>query len=81
MEGPDDSLGLFPGYSQILSKWKPGSAYAGFYPGVDLTMSWWRHNRGCMTLGTAGNVNRLRYTPKGVDYRWYTGERPDTLPW
>ncbi|MEI6782177.1 MAG: type II secretion system protein, partial [Verrucomicrobiota bacterium] len=73
MEGPDDSLGLFPGYSQILSKWKPGSAYAGFYPGVDLTMSWWRHNRGCMTLGTAGNVNRLRYTPKGVDYRWYTG--------
>ena len=81
MEGPNDSLGLFPGYSEILTKWKPGSVYAAFYPGVDLTMSWWRHNRGCMTLGTAGNVNRLRYTPKGVDYRWYTGERPDTLPW
>jgi prepilin-type N-terminal cleavage/methylation domain-containing protein len=81
MEGPNDSLGLFPGYSEILTKWKPGSAYAAFYPGVDLTMSWWRHNRGCMTLGAAGNVNRLRYTPKGVDYRWYTGERPDTLPW
>ncbi|MCX6927100.1 MAG: prepilin-type N-terminal cleavage/methylation domain-containing protein, partial [Verrucomicrobia bacterium] len=62
MEGPDDSLGLFPGSTQILSKWKPGSAYAAFYSGMDLTMGWWRHNRGCMTLGTAGNVNRIRYT-------------------
>ena len=33
MEGPDDSLGLFPGYTQILTKWRPGSAYAAFYPG------------------------------------------------
>ena len=81
MEGPDDSLGLFPGYSQILSKWKPGSAYAAFYPGADLTMGWWRHNRGCMTLFTAGNVSRIRYTPQGVDYRLCTGERPDTVPW
>jgi prepilin-type N-terminal cleavage/methylation domain-containing protein len=81
MEGPDDSLGLFPGNSQILTKWKPGSAYAAFYPGVDLTMGWWRHNRGCIVLGTSGNANRIRYTPQGVDYRWYTGERPDTLPW
>ena len=81
MEGPDDSLGLFPGNSQILTKWRPGSAYAAFYPGVDLTMGWWRHNRGCMLLGTAGNVNRIRYTPQGVDYRWYTGERPATMSW
>ena len=81
MEGPDDSLGLFPGNSQILTKWKPGSAYASFYPGVDLTMGWWRHDRGCITLWTSGNVSRIRYTPQGVDYRCYTGERPDTLPW
>ena len=80
MEGPDDSLGLFPGYSQILTKWKPGSPYAAFYPGMDLTMGWWRHNRGCMTLWTGGNVSRIRYTPQGVDYRLYTGERPETLP-
>ena len=80
MEGPDDSLGLFPGNSQILSKWKPGSAYAALYPGADLTMGWWRHNRGCITLWTQGNVSRIRYTPQGVDYRLYTGERPDTLP-
>ena len=80
MEGPDDSLGLFPGYSQILTKWKPGSAYAALYPGTDLTMGWWRHNRGCITLFTSGNVSRIRYTPEGVDYRLYTGERPDTVP-
>ena len=81
MEGPDDSLGLFPGSSQILAKWKPGSAYAAFYPGVDLTTGWWRHNRGCITLGITGNANRIRYASQGVDYRCYTGERPDTLPW
>ena len=81
MQGPDDSPGLFPGYSQVLTKWRPGSAYAAFYPGVDLTMGWWRHNRGCITLGTSGNAYRIRYNPKGLDYRWYTGEHPDTMPW
>jgi len=81
MEGPDDSLGLFPGYSEVLTKWKPGSAYAAFYPGEDLTKGWWRHNRGCMILWTTGNASRIHYTPKGVDYRLYTGERPETLPW
>jgi prepilin-type N-terminal cleavage/methylation domain-containing protein len=81
MEGPDDSLGLFPGYSQILTKWKPGSAYAAFYSGADLTMGWWRHNRGCIILWTTGSVSRIHYTPQGVDYRLYTGERPETLPW
>ena len=80
MEGPDDSLGLFPGNTQILTKWKPGSAYAAFYPGVDLTTGWWRHNRACQTLWTAGNVSRIRYSPQGIDYRCYTGERPGTLP-
>jgi prepilin-type N-terminal cleavage/methylation domain-containing protein len=79
MEGPDDSLGLFPGYSRILTKWTSGP-YAALYPGTDLTMGWWRHNRGCIFLGTLGNASRIRYTPQGVDYRWYTGERPDTLP-
>jgi len=81
MEGPDDSLGLFPGYSQILTKWKPGSAYASFYQGSDLTMGWWRHNRGCILLWTTGNVSRIRYAPQGIDYRLYTGERPAALPY
>jgi hypothetical protein len=80
MDGPDDSLGLFPGKSKILSKWKSGSAQVAFYPGADLTTGWWRHNTGCMTLWVGGNVSKIRYTPQGVDYRWYTGERPETLP-
>ena len=80
MNGPDDSLGLFPGNSKILSKWKPGSPYSMFYSGADLTSGWWRHNNGCLTLWIGGNVSRIRYTPQGVDYRWYTGERPDSMP-
>jgi prepilin-type N-terminal cleavage/methylation domain-containing protein len=81
MEGPDDSLGLFPGNTQILAKWSPGSAYSSFYSNADLTMGWWRHNRGCMILWTTGNASRIHYTPEGVDYRLYTGERPEMLPW
>ncbi|HEY5910819.1 MAG TPA: hypothetical protein VJA21_09475, partial [Verrucomicrobiae bacterium] len=80
MAGPDDSLGLFPGESQILCKWKPGSAYAALYGGADLTMGWWRHNKGCMTLWVAGHVTRIPYKPAGVDYRWYTGEKPVAMP-
>ncbi len=80
MEGPDDSLGLFPGQTQILSKFMPGSTYGSLYPGTDLSQGWWRHNKGCMTLWTGGNVSRIRYSPAGVDYHWYTGERPDVQP-
>ena len=68
MEGPDDSLGLFPGSTQILTKWLPGSDYASFYGGADLTMGWWRHNRGCMILWTTGSASRIHYAPKGLDY-------------
>lgn len=32
MEGPEDSLGLWPGYSECLTQWK--ERLAGFYPGV-----------------------------------------------
>jgi prepilin-type N-terminal cleavage/methylation domain-containing protein len=80
MSGPDDSLGLFPGENQILSKWKPGSAYAALYGGTDLSQGWWRHNKGCMTLWVPGNITRIPYTPGGVDYRWYTGEKPGATP-
>jgi len=80
MNGPDDSLGLFPGYSQILTRWKPGGAYAALYGNIDLTVGWWRHNKGCLTMWVQGNVTRIPYTPGGVDYRWYTGERTDSMP-
>jgi prepilin-type N-terminal cleavage/methylation domain-containing protein len=80
MSGPDDSLGLFPGNTQILSKWQAGGSYAGLFPGTDLTAGWWRHSRGCMTLWAGGNVSRIPFSPRGIDYRYYTGEKPDAMP-
>jgi prepilin-type N-terminal cleavage/methylation domain-containing protein len=80
MEGPDDSLGLFPGKDQILTKWKSGGLYANFYPGIDPITGWWRHNKTCTTLWIGGNVNKIPFRSQGVDYRWYTGERPDEMP-
>src|SRR5579864_1932785 len=59
MSGPDDSLGLFPGSSRILSRWQPGSTYATLYAPADLTMAWWRHNKGCLTLWVGGQVSRI----------------------
>ena len=67
-------------YQQILSRWQPGSAYAALYSPLDLTMGWWRHNKGCLTLWVGGQVSKIPYTPKGIDYRWYTGEKPDSMP-
>ena len=78
MEGEDDSLGLFPGQNAILTQWTHD--LAADYPGVDLTKGWWRHNNGCQTLWMPGNAGRIPYTPKGIDYHWYTGERPATMP-
>ncbi len=80
MQGPDDSLGLFPGSTEILTKWKPGGPYAKLYPGVDLTKGWWRHNKNSLTLWVPGNASRIKYAPQGVEYRWYTGERPAAIP-
>jgi prepilin-type N-terminal cleavage/methylation domain-containing protein len=77
MEGPDDSLGLFPDSSGIL-QWT--ATVGSYYPGQDLTMGWWRHDRACMTLWVPGNVSRIPYTPRGVDYHWYTGEQPRAMP-
>jgi len=80
MQGADDSLGLFPGQDQILTKWKMGSPFANLYPGTDPTQGWWRHNKACTTLWLGGNVSKIPFSTRGVDYHWYTGERPDTMP-
>ncbi len=84
-EGADDTLGLFPSNSQILTQWKYG--LPALYGGADLTLGWWRHNKACNTLWIQGNVSRIRFRPKGylgaagaIDYRCYTGERPDEMP-
>ncbi len=80
--GETDTLGLFPGQTTILNNWGPDGRYQPFYPGVDLTQGWWRHDRACLTLWVQGNVSRIKYVPRnvGVDYHWYTGERPDAAP-
>jgi prepilin-type N-terminal cleavage/methylation domain-containing protein len=77
MEGPDDSLGLFPGHRENLTQWKYG--LASHYPERNLVLEWFRHNRRCNTLWVPGHVSRIPWTD-GVDYRWYTGDIPETAP-
>jgi prepilin-type N-terminal cleavage/methylation domain-containing protein len=82
MEGDDDSLGLFPDETMILTQWDSTSYLQTLYPGVDLTSGWWRHDTECNTLWIPGNVSKLKKVPAkiGYDYRWYTGERPTKMP-
>ena len=81
-EGADDTLGLFPGYTTILNQWGPEGNLQQLYPGVDLLSGWWRHSKSCVTLWVPGNVSRIKQMPRivGVDYRWYTGEVPASMP-
>lgn len=77
-EGPEDTLGLFPGYEECLVQWK--RKLAPFYPGKKMELEWFRHRRRCSTLWAPGNVSTIPYTARGVDYRWYTGEQPQDSP-
>jgi prepilin-type N-terminal cleavage/methylation domain-containing protein len=78
----DDSLGLFPGETVILAQWNSTSSLQGYYPGVDLTTGWWRHNSNCNTLWLQGNVSVIKHVAAnaGIDYRCYTGEVPERPP-
>ncbi len=78
MEGPDDSLGLFPGSSECLTQWK--YSLASLYPGIKMEFEWWRHGRRCNTIWVDGHVSAINYSEKGVDYRWYTGDVPVQTP-
>jgi prepilin-type N-terminal cleavage/methylation domain-containing protein/prepilin-type processing-associated H-X9-DG protein len=79
MEGEDDSIGLFPGRTEILTQWKYG--LAGLYPGVNMEWEWYRHNKRCQTTWLDGHVGSIKYNGKlGSDYRLYTGENPLTPP-
>lgn len=76
MEGPDDSIGLFPGRSRILSQWAGlGQSY---YGGYKFEKEWYRHKNKCNTLWMDGHVSSIRFNGlnAGIDYRYYTGERP-----
>ncbi len=70
MEGHDDSLGIFPGYTECLVQWK--YRLAPLYPGIRMEFEWFRHTRQCSTLWLTGNVSPIRHS-RGVDYHWYTG--------
>jgi prepilin-type N-terminal cleavage/methylation domain-containing protein len=83
MEGPDDSIGLFPGKSSILTQWigtpEPHGGLSGsLYNGYKFEWEYYRHNKQCNVLFLAGNVTKVRFTGfnVGIDYRHYTGERP-----
>jgi len=75
MEGGEDSIGLFPGYSQILSQWVgPTALGVQYYQGYNFLWEWFRHNEGCDTLWVTGSVDTFRYKnlKTGIDYHLYT---------
>ncbi len=81
MEGPEDSIGLFPGATQILTQWIGQPPYGGlstYYGGHHFDMEWYRHSKGCQTVWVEGHVSRIRFTGLnvGIDYRHYTGVTP-----
>ena len=80
MEGAGDSLGLFPGDSEILRQWR--FVLQRLYPEREMWLEWYRHNKRCNTLWMPGHVSAIRFNGfnKGVDYRWYTGDRPLEQP-
>ncbi len=86
MEGADDSLGLFPGSSQILTQWigsppNTGGLGASLYNGYQFQWEWFRHGKACETLWLPGNVSSIKFKDyRGVDYRWYTGDPPVDMP-
>lgn len=86
MEGPDDSIGAFPGESTILSQWigsPPNSGgFSLLYNKYRFEKEWFRHNNKCSTLWVSGNVSTIPFKGfnHGMDYRWYTGEVPLVMP-
>ncbi len=83
MEGPDDSIALFPNRTTILNQWVgPGALGEQYYHGYNFTWEWFRHNKGCETLWVDGHATTIKFRglDKGIDYRCYTGEVPLQVP-
>lgn len=84
-EGASDSIGLFPGETQILTQWigvPPYGASQGmsgvYYNGYHFDEEWYRHDRRNNTLWVSGQISKIPFTGfnVGIDYRYYTGEKP-----
>lgn len=77
MEGATDSIGLFPGQSEILTQWTRGLG-PSHYNNYPFQWEWYRHRRKNSSLFLDGHVSKLRFTglKTGIDYRYYTGETP-----
>jgi prepilin-type N-terminal cleavage/methylation domain-containing protein/prepilin-type processing-associated H-X9-DG protein len=81
-EGGEDTIGLFPGYTSILTQWigtpPPLSGLSTLYGGYDFTWEWYRHNKTCQTSWVDGHVSNIKFTglKVGIDYRHYTGQVP-----
>ncbi len=80
-EGVDDTIGLFPGQSQILTQWIGQPPYGGLstlYNGYHFDREWYRHDNTDQTVWVDGHVSRIKFTGLnvGIDYRHYTGIRP-----
>jgi prepilin-type N-terminal cleavage/methylation domain-containing protein len=80
LEGRDDSLGLFPGQTEILGEWRFG--LQRLYPEREMWREWYRHGNRDNTLWLPGHVTSIPFNgfDRGVDYRWYTGEIPLEQP-
>jgi prepilin-type N-terminal cleavage/methylation domain-containing protein/prepilin-type processing-associated H-X9-DG protein len=81
MEGEDDSIGLFPGKSQILTQWIGSPPYGGLsslYGGYHFDQEWYRHGNACQTMWVDGHASKIKFTGLnvGIDYRHYTGIAP-----
>ena len=83
MEGSEDSIGLFPGDSSILTQWiGTPPPYSGlstqYYNGYHFDYEWYRHSRRNQSAWVDGHVSSIRFSglKVGIDYRYYTGDVP-----
>jgi type II secretory pathway pseudopilin PulG len=81
-EGATDSIGLFPGQTQILTQWigvpPPYGGQSTLYGNYPFEWEYYRHERRCNTLWVSGHTSKIPYTglTVGIDYRYYTGDKP-----
>ena len=75
MEGPSDSIGLWPGSRYVLTQWigegGNGGLSASYYDNYPFQWEWYRHSKMNVTLWAEGHVSTIRYNGlnNGVDYR------------